>query len=225
MIMVNLPHFRRGFAIRVGTTTAALAALRAGRSDHAALDGAVAPALQAHDALVRANKRLESGDAALFFAFFSVPFMTRLGRWVLLAVSRWLAVALLPHLSEDSRRALGHPVIAVDSSVPLGAGIELFGRFGFPAPTRAIWVHHTIAEDETWFVLQLGEDRLALREPLRGALPRAVASILDAARSRPTSSTAPSEPGQPTPMFAHARVLGLCGALRRSLATGEASSE
>jgi hypothetical protein len=211
--MVNVGHLQHGVVTRLGTSTPEMGALlRAAKADPADLGPTLGAAIAAHRARVVEAKRLENAEVALEFAFFALGRLPGWARWLLAALTRWVALLIARRAPQDGRADLHRPIVAIDSSVPNPAGVAAIGRFGVLAPPRSIWVHHSVGEGDVSFVLQLGPDHVALAGALREAIPRALDRVLVAARRR--SSGAESAARFPAATrLAYRRLLGILAAL------------
>jgi hypothetical protein len=188
--MVNLAHFQAGTARRVSTSTPEMRALlraeaerQLGEAPAESGDPLVLAALVAEQGRIRKAKRLETGRLALEYAQFSLKELSAGVRFVLRLVVSLLGIALASKAAAKNRRELFTPKVTVVSSVPARSGLSAAGRFGVLAPPRSIWIHYTIDEHETRFVLQLGREHLGSAKRLRDALAPALGRVLSAARS------------------------------------------
>jgi hypothetical protein len=186
--MINLAHYESGTVRRVSTTTPAMQALlRVDESTN--LGPALHRALDAQRARVRAAKRLQTAKLALEFSVFALGYLSGWARSLLRLVVASLGVALTSRTTADQKKELLRPRVAVDSSVSARPGLAAVGRFGVLAPQGSIWVHHTVAENETRFVLQLGRDQIAHAKRLREEIPKALARVMAAAHERAEPSS------------------------------------
>ncbi len=223
--MVGLAHVHRGLVTRLGSTTAEMRALLTAARTGDDLAAPVAAALAVHRARVGAAKRRQSAEVAFEYTVLVLGRLGRLSRALLGAVARAVAVLVAVRTPRPARALLPSPLIAVDSSVPRPPGISAVGRFGVLAPPRSIWVHHSLADDEVSFVLQLGPDQAALRERLRGAIPAALARVLAAANGEPeVGSQAPPANAPPPTRVAYRRLLGLLAAVQTPRSKGPGPS-
>jgi hypothetical protein len=216
--MVNLAHFQEGSVRRTGTNTRAMTTLvRAAREPDADLGSELALALAAHRSRIRTTKRLETPELMLEFSIFAFKHLSRFARWIVRLTAGGLGVALSEDATPAGRMELSRPRMAVDSSVPLGTGVAVFGRFGVPAPQRSIWIHHSMSEDETRFVLQLGGEHLKNANQLREAIPTALARVLKAtqAHRRPLPVEVDGN-GAATPRIVYRQLVNLMASLRDS---------
>ena len=192
--MVNLAHFESGTVRRVSTATPAMRQfLEAAKEDGKDLGPPLAAASLAQRARVRRAKRLETAKLALEFSVFALGYLSGLGRWLLRLVVGSLGVALTSRATAEEKKQILSPRVAVSSSVSARPGLAAFGRFGVLAPTGSVWIHHTIAENETRFVFQLGREQIAQAKRLRETIPVTLARVMAAAREAP-KSVAEEEP-------------------------------
>jgi hypothetical protein len=219
--MANLGHFATGLLTRVGTATPALARFL----DAASADsGTRAPdlpvllrdALDAHQARVRAAKRLTNPELALEYACVVLAAGAGFWRFLVTWLTGLLATALASRAPAADLPDLVRPLLALDSSVPHGPDVAAVGRFGIAAPDRSIWVHHALEPDAVSFVVQLGADLTRFHAPILEALPRAVERVLELARApRPATAPARADDVALAPLrLAYRRTRGLESALR-----------
>jgi hypothetical protein len=213
--MVNAGHVQEAFATPIGTTTPAMRALlSAARDARADIGQGVAVVLAEHRKRVGDAKRFQSREASMQFTFFSIGLASRLVRSLLGLVTLWVSAVFERNTPPEERKDMMFPVVAIDSSIPAPEGIVVVGRFGAPAPPRAFWSHHSIGENETRFVVQVGMDRMSTAKRLREELPIALARVLSAARARGEVAPVDSIPASATPRLAYRRLLWLRAALR-----------
>jgi hypothetical protein len=210
--MINTAHFREGIATRTNTATAEASAFIAlAKSDPSspALGHALRSALDAHRELVRRAKRMKSAEQMLHFTFEQLRRASFFARLVVRLVTIW---AMSRIVRVDRELASRRPAVALDSSVPPVRGVAAVGRFGVFAPSGMLWVHHTIEERATRFVIQASREQLAAAKELKRQLPRAF-EIIGRASADPkaapkTADDAPSrEPASLVVVMARLRGL------------------
>ena len=210
--MIGLAHVHRGLVTRLGSTTPEMRALVGAARREEPLAEPLARALVVHRARVAEAKRRESAEVAFEYAALVLGRVGGFARAVVAAIARAVAVLIAVRTPPPARRMLPAPLVAVDSSVPRPPGISAVGRFGVLAPPRSVWIHHSLAEDEVSFVIQLGPDQVAQAARLREAIPKALARVLAATGDKAVLASKPST--APATRVAYRRLLGLLAALR-----------